>query len=482
MELLMLQASATARSEADGHWAAVAEAFEQDLLDAEAFVTTLAGDWHLHKQQIPDGAVPWFHCLEDRLPRAAFERGRTSEALQRIRTEIRQYDQRSWSPAEDAKIVERDELPPPTREFSVRQVGDTLEILRANEEEPSESSYGSPVASIRAARPKLIIVEEGGASRSLQLVEEKIELVAPPSSTIEFRTDRTTLKLEPISVHPTGAKGASAMGRDQHGLWAEFTVGEPKVTHQMRWKPPGQFGGSHEEDRGTWEKHGYWQGEVPITQELWDAVIRDNPRDFNYPTFDKDYALLERWKDGDHEAGAKLVRQYFSTLHRFFSNKVPAVDVPDLIQVTLEACVAAIANSRKITSFNAYLLGIARNRVYHYYRRHGRKFDPSVYVAELIDEDKSSTMMADRIETVKAMAALRCLPLDQQLALELVYLEELTAGESAQVMETSIAEFKLLLRKAKTSFEEVANDSVGSSSREEIISRKMNLVRPGKNT
>jgi len=82
---------------------------------------------------------------------------------------------------------------------------------------------------------------------------------------------------------------ATAWGKDRHGLFMEFRVGA--VTHRLRWIPPGRFWmGSPEGEAGRfdWEgpRHevaltsGYWLGETPVTQALWEAVMGNNPSRF----------------------------------------------------------------------------------------------------------------------------------------------------------------------------------------------------------
>jgi hypothetical protein len=51
-----------------------------------------------------------------------------------------------------------------------------------------------------------------------------------------------------------------------------------------------------------------------------------------------DLALLEAWRGGDDVAGNRLVRRHFSTISRFFRNKVPDQRA-DLMQRTFLACV-----------------------------------------------------------------------------------------------------------------------------------------------
>jgi len=94
-----------------------------------------------------------------------------------------------------------------------------------------------------------------------------------------------------ILTRPTWASEA---GRDRHGLWAELKIG-PKVSQRLRWIYPGRFQmGSPEGEAGRFEnegpqrevriERGFWIFATPCTQELWEAVMGENPSRFRSPT------------------------------------------------------------------------------------------------------------------------------------------------------------------------------------------------------
>lgn len=81
-------------------------------------------------------------------------------------------------------------------------------------------------------------------------------------------------------------------GEDRFGRHASFRVGD--VVHRMRWVPPGTFlmGSPAAEagrSRAEGPQHpveiarGFWLGETPCTQALWQAVMGDNPSQFVSP-------------------------------------------------------------------------------------------------------------------------------------------------------------------------------------------------------
>ena len=106
---------------------------------------------------------------------------------------------------------------------------------------------------------------------------------------------------------------ADRMGRDAYGIWAEWSL--HGITHRMRWISPGRFWmGSPEDEEGRWDDEplheveltrGFWLGEMPCTQDLWEAVMGENPSRFKSGdrpvesiTFEQVAAFIERLNEG----------------------------------------------------------------------------------------------------------------------------------------------------------------------------------------
>ena len=155
--------------------------------------------------------------------------------------------------------------------------------------------------------------------------------------------------------------------------------------------------------------------------------------------------LLNRWRTGDREAGSQLFERYFDSLYRFFAAKASR-DVEDMIQQTLLAC---IEGRDRIESARAYVFGTARNVLYRYYRRNQQeRFD--ALRTSLEDVAPSAGGQVDAaIDSRLLAAALRRIPLDLQIALELHYWERLTHAELAEALEVSLGVAKGRLQAAK---------------------------------
>ncbi|HTU62847.1 MAG TPA: sigma-70 family RNA polymerase sigma factor [Polyangiales bacterium] len=147
-----------------------------------------------------------------------------------------------------------------------------------------------------------------------------------------------------------------------------------------------------------------------------------------------DLELLEQWRAGDMRAGSQLLKRHFNALHRFFSSKTRG-PAEDLIQQTFVACVEAKDNFRGESSFRAYLFGLARMQLYLHYRKNGRLSGFDFTTTSVLDLRPSATgALMQRDEERLLQQALVRVPIDQQIALELTYWEELTAPEVARVL------------------------------------------------
>ncbi len=163
-----------------------------------------------------------------------------------------------------------------------------------------------------------------------------------------------------------------------------------------------------------------------------------------------DFELLDAWRGGDARAGSALFERHFDAICRFFANKANE-DVDDLIQKTFLACVESRENFRGEASFRGFLFGVARNILRRHYRdkRYQRQrieeLDASVH-----DMSPSpSLIVAERREQDLLLHALRRLPLDHQITLELYYWESMSGSELAAALEIPEGTVRGRIRRAK---------------------------------
>ncbi len=99
-------------------------------------------------------------------------------------------------------------------------------------------------------------------------------------------------KLHPLArgIPPAWAR---EWGDDRYGPWCAFRV--KAARQRLRWIPPGRFlmgsppgeAGRLDQEgpqRMVWITEGFWLFDTPCTQELWEAVMGNNPSQFRSPT------------------------------------------------------------------------------------------------------------------------------------------------------------------------------------------------------
>ena len=149
---------------------------------------------------------------------------------------------------------------------------------------------------------------------------------------------------------------------------------------------------------------------------------------------DRDIDLLERWRAGDNQAGSALAKRHFDALYRFFASKASGHE-DDLVQQTLVGCVEGKAAFRGEGRFRSYLFGLARFQLMTHYRKQysHRQVDLDSDCALDLGTSPSS-VVARREEWLLLDQALKHIAVDQQIALELTYWEDLSAPEIAHVL------------------------------------------------
>lgn len=148
----------------------------------------------------------------------------------------------------------------------------------------------------------------------------------------------------------------------------------------------------------------------------------------------QDWELLEAWRGGDKAAGDQLVGRYFEPVSRFFRSKI-GDDSSDLISQTFLACMEARDRIDPKT-FRGYLFAVARRRLADHFRRTSGhpNLDFSVSTLEFLGTSPTAAI-ARRQDAELLREAMTRLPVDDQIALELAYWEELSGREIAEALE-----------------------------------------------
>lgn len=159
--------------------------------------------------------------------------------------------------------------------------------------------------------------------------------------------------------------------------------------------------------------------------------------------------LLASWSDGDDAAATALMDRCVDPLARFFRGKVGG-PVDDFVQETLVRCLARRASLAPGSSFRAYMFTVARHLLFEHFRRTAKREVLDADAISLADLAPSPSSALRRSSEQRLMqAALREIPLQSQLVLELFYWEELSVAELATVLEIPEGTVKSRLHRAR---------------------------------
>ena len=167
-----------------------------------------------------------------------------------------------------------------------------------------------------------------------------------------------------------------------------------------------------------------------------------------------DLELAVRWREGDKRAGARLFERNYVSIERFFRNKV-SHGLEDLIQRTFLICVETKDRFRGASSYRTYLFAIANNVLRNHYRsarRDRERLDFGTHsVADLAPG--MSSLVRGKEEQSVLLQALREIPLDYQIVLELYYWEELDGKEISAALDIPLGTARSRIRIGKERLE-----------------------------
>lgn len=175
-----------------------------------------------------------------------------------------------------------------------------------------------------------------------------------------------------------------------------------------------------------------------------------------------DIELLNAWRDGDRRAGNELFDRYFASIYGFFRNKA-GDKAEDLAQQTFLGCVQSRDKFRQEASFRTYLFTIARSKLYDYLGKRHRegRFDGGVTSCEDLGLSPSR-VVAKNQDHANLLVALRRLPVDFQVALELFYFENMRGPALAEVLGLPEGTVRSRLRRGRDALRQALEDVIGT--------------------
>jgi RNA polymerase sigma-70 factor (ECF subfamily) len=146
-----------------------------------------------------------------------------------------------------------------------------------------------------------------------------------------------------------------------------------------------------------------------------------------------DLELFDAWVRGDNAAAAELFERHHDAIDRFFRNKVTEGS-DDLVQLTFEAFIKSRDRFRRDSSVRTYLFAIANNVLCAHFRSRKRDQLDFTEVSACDLAPGPSTLFRERSEQQLLLEALRRIPLDYQIILELYYWEGLAGSAIAEIL------------------------------------------------
>lgn len=179
-----------------------------------------------------------------------------------------------------------------------------------------------------------------------------------------------------------------------------------------------------------------------------------------------DDELLVAWQGGDRGAGDALFGRHFDTVFGFFERRV-AEDVSDLVQRTFLGLIEAKERIRGDSSVRTYLFVIARRELWAYYRKRDKDGEVDFNVSSVEDLMPSpSSLLRQKDEHTLLSEALRRIPVDLQLVIELHYWEGLAGPDIARIVDIPEGTVRSRLRRAVEALR-VELESLAGSPRDE---------------
>lgn len=156
--------------------------------------------------------------------------------------------------------------------------------------------------------------------------------------------------------------------------------------------------------------------------------------------WDDDARLVEEWqRSRAPEVGRQLYERHSAAVIGFLRNKVPG-HVEELVQETFRrafdaASAGAIRDKR---AFRSFIIGIAHNTVINHNRKRSREveFDPRCHSTADLGDDAFALLTRCQ-EQFLLLKALRRIPFESQVLLELVYFEQMHQEAIAEIFDVN---------------------------------------------
>lgn len=178
------------------------------------------------------------------------------------------------------------------------------------------------------------------------------------------------------------------------------------------------------------------------------------------PLRDK-YLLLRIYTKSDPEAFAELYDQYVASIYRFIYFKVSTrEDAEDLTGETFLRAWHYLSEHKDIASFTGLIYRIARNLVIdHYrYRKPSVSLDEKQEQGEEVnahDFGQAVKKIDTSVDAQRLISAMQQLKDEYREVLQLRYIDELSHGEIAKILEKNLVAVRVLLHRASKTLKQL---------------------------
>lgn len=157
------------------------------------------------------------------------------------------------------------------------------------------------------------------------------------------------------------------------------------------------------------------------------------------PSAHTDLDLLLGWRHGDTRMGAELYDRHKTAVTNLFRRNVQSTqDIPDLVQQTFLACVHAKNDPEIAGTVRGYILGIAFHTMTAFFRRARTTLALNLAHAqgttlESIEPDPEYILTLGDEQRL-LMKAIRRIPMEYQVIIELSYWEDIRCDQIAEIL------------------------------------------------
>jgi RNA polymerase sigma-70 factor (ECF subfamily) len=181
----------------------------------------------------------------------------------------------------------------------------------------------------------------------------------------------------------------------------------------------------------------------------------------------KEKYLLFKAKNKDPEAFSRVYDLYVDRIYRFVFFKVSSQEeAQDLTSEVFLKTWQYIISGKDILNLNAYLYRVARNLVVDHYRKASKKevsFDALAQGADSLDQEsglrvEQTKALEDKLQIEKIETKLQGLKDEYREVIILRFVDEMSIGEIADIMEKKKGAVRVILFRALNALKELMGD------------------------